>query len=77
MLLRWYRESANALLPAGAIVGQAAAARLLAHQGHVPGNLAGATATVDLTLEAVSQFFFTLAGVLLLVLSVRPRRTSD
>lgn len=67
MLLRWYRESANALLPAGAIVGQAAAARLLAYQGHVPGNLAGATATVDLTLEAVSQFFFTLAGVLLLV----------
>ncbi len=66
MLLRWYRESANALLPAGAIVGQAAAARLLARRG-VPGDVAGATATVDLTLEAVSQFFFTLAGVLLLV----------
>ncbi len=66
MALRWYRESANALLPAGALVGQAAAARLLAKRG-VPGDLAGATATVDLTLEAVSQFFFTLAGVLLLV----------
>ena len=66
MALRWYRESANALLPAGAIIGQAAAARLLARRG-VPGDLAGATATVDLTLEAVSQFFFTLAGVLLLV----------
>jgi putative membrane protein len=65
--LRWYRESANALLPAGALVGQAAAARLLAREGRVPGNLAGATATVDLTLEAVSQFFFTLAGVLLLL----------
>ncbi len=64
--LRWYRESANALLPAGAIVGQAAAARLLAKRG-VPGDLAGATATVDLTLEAVSQFFFTLAGVALLL----------
>jgi putative membrane protein len=67
MLLRWYREAANALLPAGALVGQAAAARLLARQGRVPGKLAGATATVDLTIEAVSQFFFTLAGVLLLV----------
>lgn len=67
MALRWYRESANALLPAGAIVGQAAAARLLAKQGGVPGQMAGATATVDLTLEAVSQFFFTLAGVLLLL----------
>ncbi|MDO9706866.1 lysylphosphatidylglycerol synthase domain-containing protein [Paracraurococcus lichenis] len=65
-LLRWYRESANALLPAGALVGQAAAARLLSRRG-VPGRLAGATATVDLTLEAVSQLFFTLAGVALLL----------
>lgn len=64
--LRWYRESANALLPAGALVGQAAAARLLARRG-VPAEMAGATATVDLTLEAVSQFFFTLAGVALLL----------
>ncbi len=66
MLLRWYREAANALLPAGAILGQAAAARLLARQG-VPGNMAGATATVDITLEAVSQLFFTLAGIFLLL----------
>ena len=27
--LRWFREAANTLLPAGALVGQAAAARLL------------------------------------------------
>lgn len=65
-LLRWYREAANALLPAGALVGQAAAARLLMRRG-VPGDQAGATATVDLTLEAVSQLFFTLAGVALLL----------
>jgi putative membrane protein len=65
-LLRWYRESANALLPAGALVGQAAAARLLARRG-IAGERAGATATVDLTLEAVSQLFFTLAGVALLL----------
>ena len=65
-LLRGYRESANALLPAGALVGQAAAARLLARRG-VPGEMAGATATVDLTMEAVSQLFFTLAGVALLL----------
>ena len=73
MLLRWYREAANALLPAGAILGQAAAARLLARsrpvagRAPVPGNMAGATATVDITLEAVSQLFFTLAGIMLLV----------
>ncbi|MCO6415741.1 lysylphosphatidylglycerol synthase domain-containing protein [Siccirubricoccus sp. KC 17139] len=64
--LRWFRESANALLPAGALVGQAAAARLLARRG-IAGDRAGATATVDLTLEAVSQLFFTLAGVALLL----------
>lgn len=65
-LLRWCRESANALLPAGALVGQAAAARLLARRG-VPPGIAGATATVDLTLEAVSQLVFTLAGIGLLL----------
>lgn len=65
--LRWYRESAAALLPAGGLVGQAAAARLLMRRG-VPGDTAAATATVDVTMEAVSQLFFTLAGILLLVL---------
>jgi putative membrane protein len=70
--LRWFRESANALVPAGALVGQAAAARLLARRG-VPADTAGATATVDLTMEAVSQFVFTLAGVgLLLAGSAEP-----
>lgn len=64
--LRWLRESANNLLPAGALVGVAATARLLARRG-VPGDLAGATATVDLTLEAVSQLVFTLVGVGLLL----------
>lgn len=64
--LRWYREAANALLPAGALVGQAATARLVARMG-VPGSVAGATATVDLTLEAVSQLFVTLAGFGLLL----------
>lgn len=65
-LLRWFRESANALLPAGALVGQAAAARLLVRRG-VPAGMAGATATVDLTLEAVSQLVFTLVGIGLLL----------
>jgi putative membrane protein len=64
--LRWYRESAAALLPAGGLVGQAAAARLLARRG-TPGEVAAATATVDVTTEAVSQLFFTLAGLLLLL----------
>ncbi len=66
VLLRWFREAANTLLPAGALVGLAAAARLLARRG-VPGEVAGATATVDLTMEAVSQAVFTLVGVGLLL----------
>lgn len=65
--LRWYREAAHALLPAGAILGQAAAARLLTRRG-VPADLAGATATVDITMETVSQLLFTLAGIALLFL---------
>ena len=65
-LLRWYRESAGTLLPVGGLVGQVAAARLLTRSG-VPGHLAGATATVDLTVEVVSQVFFTLAGLALLL----------
>jgi putative membrane protein len=65
-LLRWYRESAGALLPAGGLVGQVAAARLLMRRG-VPGNVAGATATIDLTLEVVSQALFTVAGLAFLL----------
>lgn len=70
-LIRWFRESAGTLLPAGGLVGQIAAARSLTRWG-VPGELAGATATVDLTLEAVSQVLFTLAGLALLLDSSRP-----
>lgn len=70
--LRWFRESANALLPAGALVGLAAAARLLARRG-VPADIAAATATVDLTMETVSQLLFTLLGVTLLLLGSADR----
>ncbi|HYZ31411.1 MAG TPA: lysylphosphatidylglycerol synthase domain-containing protein [Crenalkalicoccus sp.] len=64
--LRWYRESAAAVLPAGGILGQAAAARLLARWG-VPPDIAAATATVDMTVEAAAQLGFTLAGLAVLV----------
>jgi putative membrane protein len=64
--LRWFREAASTLLPAGALVGLAGAARLLARRG-VSAEVAGATATVDLTVEAVSQAVFTVVGVGLLL----------
>ena len=66
MALRWYRESAGTLLPGGGLLGQVAAARLLVRRG-VPAELAGATATVDVTVEAVAQLLFTLAGLALLL----------
>ena len=65
-LLRWLRESAGTLLPGGGVLGQVAAARQLVRRG-VPADLAGATATVDVTVEAVSQLVFTLAGLGLLL----------
>lgn len=65
--LRWFRETANTLLPAGAIVGQVAAARLLTRWG-VPGKLSAATATIDVTVESVSQGLFTIAGLVLLLM---------
>jgi putative membrane protein len=68
--LRWYRESAASLLPGGGVLGQAAAARLLARHG-VPGEIAGATAVVDMTAEAGSQLVFTLAGLGLLLAAHR------
>lgn len=66
LALRWYREAADSLLPAGGLVGQAAVARLLARRG-VPADLAAASATIGLMLEAVSQLLFTLAGLVLLL----------
>lgn len=65
-LLRWLRESAGTLVPAGGLVGQVAAARLLARRG-VPAELAGATATMDMTIETAAQVVFTLAGLALLL----------
>ncbi len=64
--LRWYREGFDSLLPAGALLGQALAARLLMRH-RLPARIAAATATVDMTVEATTQLFFTLAGVGLLL----------
>jgi putative membrane protein len=67
--LRWIREAVNALLPVAQIGGEFVGARLLALR-HVPLDAAGASVTVDLTLEMVSQIIFTLFGIGLLM--VRP-----
>jgi putative membrane protein len=62
--LRWYREGADALLPAGAVVGQAAVTRLMIRDG-VPADLAASTATIGILLEAIGQMVFTILGLIL------------
>jgi putative membrane protein len=64
--LRWIRESLNSLVPAGAILGQVVAAQRLSRTGTAVG-LAGATATVDMTIEGGTQALITLAGLALLL----------
>jgi putative membrane protein len=64
--MRLIREAVNGLLPVAQIGGHIVGARLLALSG-VPLSAAGASATVDLTLEMLSQVAFTLLGVGLLM----------
>ena len=64
--LRWIREAVNNLLPVAQIGGEFVGARLL-RRGGVPLGVAGASVTVDLTMEMMSQIVFTLLGLALLV----------
>lgn len=64
--LRWIREGANNLLPVAQIGGEIIGARLLRHHG-VSLAVAGASVTVDLTIEFLSQVIFTLFGLMLLI----------
>lgn len=60
--LRWALESVNNLLPAAQVGGEFLRARLASFRG-IPLPVAGAAATVDLTLGAVTQALFALVGV--------------
>ena len=64
--LRWIREGANNLLPVAQIGGEIIGARLLRHHG-VSLGVGGASVTVDLTIEFLTQVFFTLIGLMLLI----------
>lgn len=61
-VLRWVRESVNALLPVAQVGGDVVRARLLARRG-VPLAPASASVVVDLSAEMLAQVAFTLAGV--------------
>ena len=64
--LRWIREGVNNLLPVAQIGGEVVGARLLRHHG-VSLAAGGASVTVDLTIEILTQVFFTLIGLSLLI----------
>ncbi len=66
--VRFIREAINTLLPVAQIGGEIAGARLMTFHT-IPGGLAGATVLVDMLLQVVTQFAFTLVGVALLALS--------
>ena len=60
--LRWIRESVNSLLPVAQMGGNLVGIRMLSQRG-VPGPLAGAGTTLDLTVEALTQFAWTMIGI--------------
>jgi putative membrane protein len=62
LLVRFVREAINVLLPVAQVGGDIAGARLMSLSG-IPAGLAGATVLVDVLVQAVSLFLFTLAGI--------------
>lgn len=71
--MRWIRESVNSTLPVAQIGGEVVGARLLTMRG-VPANVATASVVVDITYEFVTQFLFTVMGLLVYVASGRESR---
>jgi len=63
--VRWIREAVNSLLPVAQMGGNLVGIRMLSQRG-VPGPLAGAGTTLDLTIEALTQFAWTMIGIAVL-----------
>jgi putative membrane protein len=63
---RWIREAIDGLLPVGQIGGEFIGAHILTKHG-ARANLAVASCIVDLTMEVITQFFFGLLGLGLLI----------
>ena len=75
-VLRWIREGVNSLLPVAQVGGVFVQARLLTFRG-VAADRAGASIVVDLTMEVMTLFVFSLAGLGLLVASSRAKSTAS
>ncbi|MGB8843665.1 MAG: lysylphosphatidylglycerol synthase domain-containing protein [Aliidongia sp.] len=65
----WIRESVNGLLPVARIGGEVVSYRMLTRLGYRPAPVA-ASLIADITLSMVSQFIFTIAGLVLLLLRI-------
>jgi putative membrane protein len=59
---RWVREATNSLMPVAQIGGDIVGARLLAING-AGAAVGGASIVVDKTIEVLTQFLFSIAGV--------------
>ena len=64
--MRWIGESISNLIPSAAVGGDIVRARLATITG-TPMAAAAASVIVDITLGVVTQIFFTLLGLVLLV----------
>lgn len=60
--VRFVREGINSLLPVAQVGGDIAGARLMTLAG-IPAGLSGATVLVDILMQVVSLFLFTLVGI--------------
>ncbi len=60
--LRWIREAVNSLLPVAQMGGNIVGIRMLTQRG-VPASIAAAGTTLDLTVEALTQFAWTMIGI--------------
>ena len=60
--VRFIREAINMLLPVAQVGGEIAGARVVTFSG-IPAGLAGATVLVDIFMQVVALFLFTLVGI--------------
>ena len=71
--IRWIREAVNSLLPVAQLGGNLVGIRLLT-QRRVSTVIAAAGTVLDLTIEVLTQFLFTLAGFIVLAV-IDPSRS--
>lgn len=60
--LRFVREAINSLLPVAQVGGDIVGARIMTFSG-IPAGLSGASVLVDIFMQVVSLFLFTLVGI--------------